>query len=209
VQDPTAIMDDFPIRMTVREQLVDRIRNEVLSGRLSGGEPLREQHLAARYRTSRGPVRDALLELTKEGLLVARPNCGVRVGNPPSDRARSLIVELRRQIESFALESAFDRIDAAVLERFDANLRAFQAACEAEDLPRVVHYDMAFHRMVIGLVEDEDLSVVWLPVVSRIVLPYSRHRNVMESYREHAAVVEAIRKGNRKLAVKRLLANIQ
>ncbi|MCC6679325.1 MAG: GntR family transcriptional regulator [Phycisphaeraceae bacterium] len=202
-------MDDFPIRMTLREQLVDRIRNDVLSGRLAGGEPLREQHLAAKFRISRGPVRDALLELTKEGLLIARPNCGVRVGNPPDESVRSLIVQLRREIESFALRSAFDRIDESVLKRMRANLQAFRTACQSQDLSRVVQYDMAFHRMILELVEEEDLSNIWLPVVSRMVLPYSRHHNVMDSYCEHEAIVDAISQGDCDLAVQRLVANIQ
>ncbi len=88
---------------TIREQIADHIRNDVLSGQLAEGAPLREQDLATRYGVSRGPIRDALLQLTQEGLLVSKPNCGVTVGSGPSDAIQPLIIQLRRAIEKFAL----------------------------------------------------------------------------------------------------------
>jgi DNA-binding GntR family transcriptional regulator len=50
---------------------------------------------------------------------------------------------------------------------------------------------------------------MWLPIVSRMMLHYSRHRDMMDSHREHAAIVNAIRQRDKKAAVKALVANIQ
>ena len=86
-------MADRPVYRTMREQIADRIRSDVLSGRIESGTSLREIPLAKQYGVSRAPVRDALLQLTQEGLLEAKPNCGVRVSPPiqeqsaPFDRA--------------------------------------------------------------------------------------------------------------------------
>ena len=73
-------MEKVPtVHRTIREQVAAHLRYAVLSGELGEGEALREQPLARHFGVSRGPVRDALLQLTQEGLLVAEQNCGVRV----------------------------------------------------------------------------------------------------------------------------------
>ena len=52
-------------------------------------------------------------------------------------------------------------------------------------------------------------SAQGLPVVTHMMLPYSRHRDLMDSYREHEAVVEALRRGDSAAALECLGANIQ
>jgi DNA-binding GntR family transcriptional regulator len=64
------------IRST-REQITDRLREDIFSGRLAEGERLQEAKLAERFGVSRGPIREALAQLTQEGLLEAKPNRGV------------------------------------------------------------------------------------------------------------------------------------
>jgi DNA-binding GntR family transcriptional regulator len=70
----------------VRDQIAERLRNEILADTIPSNEPLREVALAERFGTSRGPIRDVLLELTKEGALVYKPNAGVRVCPPLGDQ---------------------------------------------------------------------------------------------------------------------------
>jgi len=199
----------MPIYRTIREQITDRIRSDVLSQRLTAGMRLREQALAQQYGVSRAPVRDALLQLTNEGLLVASPNCGVKVAALPSESLQPLIIELRRKIEVFALNRMLDRleeVDVAPLHRIVSELLA---ACAAGDLSAIVNCDMAFHSFIVGAADGQVLLAMWLPIVSRMMLHYSRHQDWMESYREHATIAEAIQCGNREQAVALLSGNIR
>lgn len=201
-------MGEIPVVRTIREQVADRIRADVLSGRLAAGTSLRENALAQQYRVSRAPIRDALLQLTQEGLLVAKPNCGVRVA-AVKEETQDLLVELRRQIEIFALRKAFQDIDEAFVDQLQETVDQLKAACEAEDLATVVEQDMALHRLIIQSCGNPDLLAIWLPIVSRMMLHYSRHNSMMDSHREHADIVDAIRAGDEKAAIASLEANIQ
>jgi DNA-binding GntR family transcriptional regulator len=181
-------MSEAPVFRTIREQVADRIRADVLSGRLSEGTSLREQSLAKQYGVGRAPIRDALLQLTQEGLLVAKPNCGVKVASPSGEEIQTPVVELRRRIEVFALRKAFSKLTDADVDRLQGTNQQLKAACESEDLAEVVRHDMAPHRYILEATGNTDLLAMWLPIVSRMFLHYSRHRNMMESYREHATI---------------------
>ncbi|MEJ1974100.1 MAG: GntR family transcriptional regulator [Lacunisphaera sp.] len=202
-------MQTVPVMRTIREQIVDHLRTEVLSGSYQEGDALREQHLAKRYGVSRGPIRDALLQLTKEGLLVAQANRGVKVKKRPSEKSRQLFVSMRRQIETYALQEIFPTISAEDIAQWDLHLEQFKEACQQGVFSSVVQNDMAFHRSLIERVGDDDLTAVWIPLITHILLPYSRHKNLLESYAEHRAVVAAIKKRDLKGAIAALEKNIQ
>lgn len=204
-------MGEIPVVRTIREQVADRIRADVLSGRLTAGTSLRETALAEQYRVSRAPIRDALLQLTQEGLLVAKPNCGVRVA-AVKEETQVLLVDLRRRIEVFALRNAFDLesgITDKLVEQLQETVDLMKKACETEDMAIVVEQDMALHRLIVQSCGNPDLIAIWLPIVSRMMLHYSRHTSMMDSHREHAAIVDAIRAGDQEAAVASLEANIQ
>ena len=193
---------------TISQQIADQIRADVLSGHLPVGTPLREKALADRFGVSRGPIRDSLLQLTHEGLLVSKPNCGVVVGRTLCERIQPLVVQLRRQIETYALAMLFED-KADVLAQLDEICEQLKSACEADDMSGVVQHDMAFHRCIVGSHGDEEMVAIWLPIVVRMMLHYTRHKELMDSYREHVAIVDAIRKGQKKKAVRALEKNIQ
>jgi DNA-binding GntR family transcriptional regulator len=192
----------------IKDQVASALRRDLIAGRLSAGQPLREQALAARFGVSRGPIRDALLELTKEGLLIAKPNCGVRINRSPSPAVRRMLVAIRRRIERTALRLGFARIDRDRVDAWMAQLELFRQACRSQVMHRVVELDLAFHRSIVELPE-QGLEHLWLPIMGRMVLPYSRHEQLLESYAEHRSVVEAIDRRDRKEAVRCLMANIQ
>jgi DNA-binding GntR family transcriptional regulator len=193
---------------TIREQIVERLREEVLSGEIAEGESLREQSLATRFGVSRGPIRDALLQLTQEGLLVGQPNRGVKVGRGPSQSVQPLVVTMRRQIESFALAQIIDKLTVEDEIALNGIVARFKAACENGSLPSLVKHDMALHRWIVERTGEPDLVALWLSTVMRMRLRYSRHASLMESYEEHRAIAEAIIARDLPAALAALGANI-
>lgn len=202
-------MSNSTVYRTIREQIVEQLRNDVLSGEIAAGESLREQKLAERFGVSRGPIRDALLQLTQEGLLVAQPNRGVRVGQGPSDLIQSLVVALRRRIEAFALETVLDQLTKKDLDQLDDILARFEQACSRNEMSEAIPHDIALHRWIVERVGDPDLLQIWLSTIIRMRLRYTRHEHLSESFAEHRTIVDAIRQGNKQAALQALEANIQ
>ena len=202
-------MSSSEIYRTLPEQIAAHLRQDVLSSKLKPGDPLRELDLSERFGVSRGPVREAFRQLTQQGLLVLEPNKGVRVAQNPSVEVRPLVVQLRRKIETFVLESIFDHITEDDLAIWDGILSDIKAACESNDLAELTEHDLRFHQAIIQSHDDKDLFALWQPIMMRMLMHYNRLDDIMESYGEHKRILDAIRAGNKWDAIKALDCNIQ
>ena len=98
--DALAAMLPPPDQKALAEDVAGRLRRTILEGNLVPGERLREEQLASVLRVSRGPVREALLQLEREGLVVRRRHRGATV-------ARLSRVDLE---EVFSLRLALERL---------------------------------------------------------------------------------------------------
>ena len=202
-------MTAFEIYRTLPEQIAARLQREVLSSKLKPGDPLRETDLSERFGVSRGPIREAFRQLTQQGLLVLEPNKGVRVAQNPSVEVRPLVVQLRRKIETFVLDSIFERITADDLAVWDDILADIKAACESNDVDALTEHDLRFHQAIIQSHDDKDLFTLWQPIMMRMLMHYNRLDDIMESYREHKRILDAIHSGQKAEAIRALEANIQ
>lgn len=202
-------MSDQPIFRTIREQIVHRLRDDVLGGVFKPGEDLREFALSKRYGVSRSPIRDALLQLTQEGLLVATPNCGVKVGSPLNEEIQPLVIEIRRKVELFAVERLINKLKDSDLVVLEHLLERNRQACKAGALPAIVKSDMEFHQGIVDLSGIEKLQGMWKQVTSAMMLHYERLGNWMDSYAEHAAIFAAIKAADKKAARAALTKNIR
>ena len=194
---------------TLPEQIAARLQQDILAGHLKPGEPLREADLSERFGVSRGPVREAFRQLVQQGLLVLEPNKGVRVAQNPSDEMRPLVVQLRRTIEVYVLESIFDRITDGDIDTWQAILNDIRVACESNDLNALTNYDLRFHQAIVKSHDDRDLFTLWQPIAMRMMMQYNRLDDIMDSYREHERILDAIRARDRRAAIEALSTNIQ
>src|SRR5210317_954209 len=131
-----------PINRTIREQVTDQIRDDVVSGKFPAGQALRESELAERFGVSRGPIRDAFLQLSQEGFLAYQANRGVTVRQPPAAENRDLIVSLRQQIECFVIRRGLDQLRSSGAASLAAALRDLKSACASADVAAVARCDM-------------------------------------------------------------------
>jgi DNA-binding GntR family transcriptional regulator len=192
----------------VREQVTDRLREEILLGKFKAGDPLREIPLAERFRVSRGPISDALLQLSQEGLLDSVANRGVRVGKVWDQKLMPVTAKMRFDLENFALSELIGNPSNDFFDKIRRNLRLFKLACEDGEMPAVVQLDVQFHRLFLRECGHVGLESVWLPLLGGMRLPYWRHKLLTESYFEHKQIADAIEQGDIAEATAALKKNI-
>ncbi|MAY06637.1 MAG: hypothetical protein CMO72_05685 [Verrucomicrobiales bacterium] len=196
-----------PIR-SMREQICDTVRGEVFSGQMTSNQPVREQPLAERFGVSRGSVRDALLQLSQEGVLVYSPNRGVRVSSPPSDAESKLYAKLRKEIEGHCLDICIDQLTEEDDHNLSNLLATLEDACRRADLNAITEIDLAMHRYWVCRASKE-LESVWLNITVRMLIAYTLLEDYMQCHQEHAAIVEAIGRRDLKAAKRAVNKNIK
>jgi DNA-binding GntR family transcriptional regulator len=184
-------MKAFPQRKAFRDSITNVIRRELLSGKLKFDEPIREQKLASRFGTSRGPVRDALMQLTQEGVLEYLPNKGVRVSSPLTDQEREIVVSMRLELEKFCMKKFLPQASEEDLQNISLLLERLSHACEQASLPEVAECDLALHRYWVAQASPH-LESTWLGLSVRMIMKYSRLANYEQAIDEHTRIVDAI-----------------
>jgi DNA-binding GntR family transcriptional regulator len=191
------------------ETVADQVREEILDGRLAAGTRLVETELAARYGVSRGPVRDALSELSRIGLTIDLPRRGTFVSSLTEHDLEEVYV-IRRAIEEAAVRLAIERAGDDEIETLFVALRAVEAAYAGDDLAAAWEADMEFHRACSRLSGNRRLMELFDRLASQTVLlmrtsleshaslawtpPVEVHRRIAEAIAARAAdqAVEAV-----------------
>jgi DNA-binding GntR family transcriptional regulator len=185
------MMKSFPQRQAYRESISNVIRRDLISGKFKCDEPMREQKLATRFGTSRGPVRDALMQLTQEGVLVYQPNKGVRVSSLLTDEERDVVVAMRLELEKYCMSKFVPTASQDDLDNISFLLERLKDACEVASLPEVAENDLALHRYWVAQASPH-LESTWTGLSVRMIMKYSRLDNYEQSITEHTRIVEAI-----------------
>lgn len=169
-------MGSTMIARTIAEQIGDTLRAELLAGEHGSGTPLREEELATRFGVSRHPVRKVLQQLTLEGLLKAKPNCGVVVAEATSVHVPGLLTPMRKQLELYALRLALPRMTAAHRAEWDRVLTRMRHAADDQNHQEVLRQDAAFHQLILIAAGLDEFLPVWQGIYCRM-RDYHAHGN--------------------------------
>lgn len=118
--------DMRPARGTLRKRAYDTLKANILSGYLHRGERLSERRLMREFDIGRTPVREALNQLEREGLVVGRPNSGYSVAYFDMETICNLLV-VREGLDAIAAELAADVASDADLKRLQGVMREIEA----------------------------------------------------------------------------------
>jgi DNA-binding GntR family transcriptional regulator len=158
--------------LSLPEQIAERIGNAIIRGGYEPGARIQEQELADQFQVSRGPVREALRILERDGLVQIHARRGAQVTQLDVDEVNDLF-EVRASLIGLAARLAAERRDAALIARLKSSLERLVEAAKKSDADA---YAAAVYRHNIMLAEGSGNPFVHRMVasLSHQTLRYSR-----------------------------------
>jgi DNA-binding GntR family transcriptional regulator len=137
------VLHDADALTSLRDKVVQRVRSDIVSGRSAPGVMYSVPTLAEQLGISTTPVREALLELSRCGLIAPRRNRGFQVEAVSLDDLNNLFA-VRTLLERFAVITLAER-GVGDTSKLRARAGAVAAAVKAKDVLGYLESDRAFH----------------------------------------------------------------
>lgn len=184
----------------LRQQVLDHLREAIITGRIAPGQRLIERELTAMLSVSRTVIREALRQLETEGLVTLIPNKGPVVRELSPAEAQD-VYHIRSLLEGLAARLFVENADDEMIARLEAALDAVVAAYEKGDIPEVMNRKNSFYDILYQGVMSETLTSILMSLHARIwrwravglTHPKRSGDRSRESVRNLRAMVEAIK----------------
>lgn len=189
------------VKPTLAAVVTAELREVIISGRIPPGSQMNEVELAARFSTSRGPVREGLQRLVQEGLLVSSPHRGIFVPVLSADDVLDLYFT-RSALERGAMLRIAERgLSAATIAGLEQALGEMELALADGDTVAVAAADLRFHEVLVSAAGSPRLNQMYQALMGQMRLGLNL---VIDTYveraglvSEHAAIVRQLKTGDR------------
>ncbi|MFG3254688.1 GntR family transcriptional regulator [Streptomyces sp. NPDC048172] len=184
-----------------RDWILRNLRERIAHGELAAGERLVERDISVHYGISRGPVREAIMVLEQEGLVVTHSYRGAVVAEITQKEIEEILVPIRLVIEKAAFRDAAEAGDEELFEALDALVRQMEsAAAEPLDAKALADLDVAFHEAVIAAAGQTQSLRIWRTIQPRVRAYFLRdaphHESPGAVVDQHRALLDALRSGD-------------
>ncbi|MGA8426014.1 MAG: GntR family transcriptional regulator [Candidatus Dormiibacterota bacterium] len=188
---------------TLGESAFEVLRDAILTGRLFSGQRLVETKLASELGISRGPLREALALLQKDGLIEVVPRRG-RFVLAFTEPAVEEFYRLRLVLETYAVGLVIASLDEEKLRTLERAAQRLERAEEVGVAAKVIAADLEFHESLYDLSGHQLLRAIWKDTMAsklRLLI----YLTVRDKYdpppkASHGALVAAIRRRDIKAA---------
>lgn len=191
-------------RHLLRDDVLSRLRDAIVSGALAPGEQVRDGDLAERLGVSRTPVREALLELGRAGLVHSTPGRSTVVA-PIEDAAIRDAQAVVGAMHALAVRAATPRMNHADLDAMRSANRDFATALDTGDLDAAMEADARFHAVAVDACGNAAVAGViarYEPVLRRAErLRFAGHEGD-ESARRHERIIQLCAGGDAEAAAR-------
>jgi DNA-binding GntR family transcriptional regulator len=198
--------------LTLREQVFEHLREEILSNRLKPGAELNELALSRELEVSRGPLREALGRLASEGLVKITPRRGAVVAEL-SDEEFVDAYQVREALETLAIRLAVPRMTPADLARLRELHEEMVRQVESGGVKEFFEANSAFHRLLVDLSGNQKLEEIYGLLMDQMGRYLERslalRGTIKRSVAEHEAILEAVEAGDAERAARLLADHIE
>jgi DNA-binding GntR family transcriptional regulator len=200
---------------SLREQIGQLTKALIYTGELTPGSLISAAQIAERFQVSRTPVREALLELMKEGLLRAEANRGFRVVDHSSDELDQLSdIRLMLEVPAMVRLARMRPPPTAALVRAGELVQALKRAADERDVIRLVVLDREFHLLLVEQCGNPILTKLIAQIRDQLNLPglqrLARAGRLRErAADEHGELLKALSAGDAAAAARITTAHIK
>jgi DNA-binding GntR family transcriptional regulator len=181
---------------TLREKILENIRDAIISGSLTAGSKVSEPELAERFGISRTPIREAFRQLESEGYLTVIPRRGAVVSEFNLKEVEDFYA-IKSILEGFAARRACERLSDKDLERLQSINNLLSVLADSHDIKGFFKLHDEFHAIFINASDNEKLKEMIYSLITRF--QRLRHMSLslpgrMEiSVLEHDKILDAFR----------------
>lgn len=189
--------------LTLRESILETIRDAIISGSLKPGERVAEPELAERFGISRTPIREAFRQLESEGYLTVVPRKGAVVVSF-SQRDVEEFYAIKSILEGYAARKACERLHAREIDKLQSINDKLRFLAEDGDVRHFFKVHDSFHELFVRAADNERLTEMILNLVGRFqrlrIASLSIPGRMEFSVQEHQKIIDAFRSGDAVLA---------
>jgi DNA-binding GntR family transcriptional regulator len=188
---------------TLREAIVEHLRNDIVSGKLPPGELLKEVELAAQLGLSPTPVREAFVQLAGQGLVEIEPNRLKRVA-PLNLAAMRELWAVQRVLWQTGYAWGVPRVQAADMEAMEASMTDLAEALSKGDARAAFFTSTDFHSIVVAASGNRELGRLIAdryPLIERLVVLRMPGLMSEEILTQNRKIYTALQQGNHELAL--------
>lgn len=174
-----------PVKRSLSDEVVVRLRDAIVNAKIAPGERLREEILASSMGVSRGPVREAIQRLEREGLVIIHPNRGATVARLSREDLDE-VYSLRRALERLAIREAIRKADSAHFTEMASIVDEMVVRSRVSITPQLAaDLDIRFHQAMLESSGHKRLIRCWLDLRPQIHLFLLSRTVANADFREH------------------------
>jgi DNA-binding GntR family transcriptional regulator len=196
---------------TLHTSVAEMLTQAILAGGFAPGSHIVEAEVARSLGVSRGPVREALAVLERDGLVVSIPRRGkfvVMVNNVIVDE----IYSLRRLLEPYAIARLIDRLTAEKLQAQHEAFEKFQEATEHGTIRESALADIAFHESIYRLADHSLLTQAWVDNIAsklQVLVHWTIQAGApSDAIANHRRILDAIERRDKRTARRHAIEHI-
>ncbi len=205
---------DYPVEkpLTLRERIVEFIKDSIISGRLKPGERVPEHEIAESFGISRTPIREAFRQLESEGFLTITPRKGAVV-SPITDRDVREFYAIKSLLEGYAAKKACSKLGTKEIKKLEGLNAQMERCAGRGDVKGFFRLDNQFHETFLRACGNERLCILAHQLVQQFerfrVTALSLPGRMHDSVKQHKEIIEALKKGEEDLVEVLVRANAE
>lgn len=191
---------------SIESEILVRMRDAIVSGKLQLGENLNETVIAKQMEVSRIPVREALRMLEQEGLVVRVPNKGCFVATFTKQDVLE-VFSMRAALESMAFEWAIPSMTPKDIDNLKDLVAQQDRAVKRKDYDELARVDMRFHEYICIKADHSRLLKAWYEYHAQCQMLLNIRFRHLSAYtpesviQDHSRILKAIESKDPKAAI--------